>query len=221
LLGCNVPMILVVLFAIGFVVRAAVGTAFAGPAYPDSYYYVNVAQALAAGHGFSVNYIWNFVDVGGVLPRSRRSRFRRTRTGCPCGADPGALHLAARPTWLASELPMWIVGALAVPLTYLIAGEAGLSTRLAVCAALLAAVPGALSAFFGQPDNFGLFMTLGALALWLCARGLRGDRRAFAIGGLVVGLATLARTDACCSACRSRSRSRASYGSAAGCPARA
>ena len=46
-----------------------------------------------------------------------------------------------------------------------------------------------------QPDNFGLFMTLGALALWLCARGARGDRRAFVLGGLVVGLATLTRSD--------------------------
>jgi hypothetical protein len=38
-------------------------------------------------------------------------------------------------------------------------------------------------------------MTLGALSLWLCARGLRGDRRAFVFGGVVVGLAALARAD--------------------------
>ena len=38
-------------------------------------------------------------------------------------------------------------------------------------------------------------MLLGALALWLCGRGLRGDRRAFALGGLVVGLAFLSRND--------------------------
>src|SRR5206468_1296555 len=90
---------------------------------------------------------------------------------------------------------MWIVGALAAPLTYWIAREAGVDKRLAICAGLLAAVPGALTPFFGQPDNFGLFMTLGALALLLCAKGLHGDRRAFVAGGLVVGLATLARSD--------------------------
>jgi hypothetical protein len=38
-------------------------------------------------------------------------------------------------------------------------------------------------------------MTLGLLALWACARGLRGDRRWFVLGGAVVGLATLARND--------------------------
>ncbi len=56
-------------------------------------------------------------------------------------------------------------------------------------------VPGGLTPFMSQTDNFGLFMTLGALALWLCARGARGDRRAFVLGGLVVGLATLTRSD--------------------------
>jgi hypothetical protein len=36
---------------------------------------------------------------------------------------------------------------------------------------------------------------LGTAALWLAARGLRGHRRSFALAGLMVGLATLARND--------------------------
>ena len=196
MLGCNVPMIPVVLFAIALLVRAAVGTAFAGPAYPDSYYYVNVAQALAAGHGFTVDYIWNFVDVGGVLPGHPTLPIPSNAHWMPLAALIQVPFIwALGPTWLASELPMWIVGALAAPLTYWIAREAGVDKRLALCAGLLAAVPGALTPFFGQPDNFGLFMTLGALALWLCAKGLHGNRRAFVLGGLVVGVATLARSD--------------------------
>src|SRR5918992_4279276 len=59
-----------VLFAAAFVGRAVVGTLFAGPAYPDSYYYVNLAQQLAGGHGFTIDYIWNFVEVGGQIPPS-------------------------------------------------------------------------------------------------------------------------------------------------------
>jgi hypothetical protein len=190
-------MIPVVLFAIGLLVRAAVGTAFAGPAYPDSYYYTNVAQALAAGHGFTVDYIWNFVDVGGMLPAAPTLPIPSNAHWMPLAALVQVPFIwALGPTWLASELPMWIVGAFAAPLTYWIARDAALDKRLAICAGLLAAVPGALTPFFGQPDNFGLFMTLGALALWLCAKGLRGDRRAFVFGGVVVGLATLARSDA-------------------------
>ena len=61
-------MILLVLFAVGLVARAAAGAFFLGPAYPDSFYYVNVAHALAAGRGFNLDYIWNFVDVGGTIP---------------------------------------------------------------------------------------------------------------------------------------------------------
>ncbi len=190
-------MMPVVLFAVALVVRAIVGTAFAGPAYPDSYYYVDVARSLAAGHGFTVDYIWNFVDVGGVLPAAPTLPIPSNAHWMPLAALVQVPFIwALGPSWLASELPMWIVGALAAPLTFWIAGEAGLTAGLALCAGLLAAVPGALTPFFGQPDNFGIFMTLGALALWLCARGLHGDRRSFVLGGLIVGLATLARNDA-------------------------
>lgn len=189
-------MIALGLFAAALLVRVAVGAAFSGPAYPDSYYYYSVAQSLAAGHGFTVDYIWNFVDVGGVLP---------TTPTLPIPANGHWMPLAVLvqvpfiwilgPGALASQLPMWLIGAAAAPLTFWIARDAGLEPRLALAAGLLAAVPGGLTPFFGQPDNFGLFMTLGALALWLCARGLRGDRRAFVLGGAVVGLAALARND--------------------------
>jgi hypothetical protein len=46
-----------------------------------------------------------------------------------------------------------------------------------------------------QPDNFALFQVLVLGALWLGARALRGDARAFAATGILVGLATLARND--------------------------
>lgn len=189
-------MIALGLFAAALLARVAVGAAFPGPAYPDSYYYFTVAQQLAAGHGFTIDYIWNFVDVGGKLP---------AQPALPIPANGHWLPLAVLvqvpfiwllgPTTLASQLPMWLVGAAAAPLTFWIARDAGLEPRLAVVAGLLAAVPGGLTPFFGQPDNFGLFMTLGALALWLCSRGLRGDRRAFVLGGAVVGIAALARND--------------------------
>jgi 4-amino-4-deoxy-L-arabinose transferase-like glycosyltransferase len=189
-------MIALGLFAAALLVRAVVGAAFAGPAYPDSYYYYSVAQQLATGHGLTIDYIWNFVDVGGQVP---------TNPTLPIPANGHWLPLAVLvqvpfililgPTALAAQLPMWLAGAVAAPLTYVIARDAGIETRLAVAAGLLAAVPGGMTPFFGQPDNFGLFMTLGALALWLCARGLRGDRRAFVLGGAVVGLAALARND--------------------------
>ena len=189
-------MIALGLFAAALLVRVAAGAAFAGPAYPDSYYYVHVAQQLAAGHGFTSAYIWNLDDVvGGLLAGGH----------LPVAANGYWMPLAELvqvpfiwvfgANWLAAALPMWLIGAAAAPLTYWIGRDAGFGHNPALVAGLLAAVPGGLTPFFGQPDNFGLFMTLGALSLWLCARGLRGDRRAFVVGGVVVGLATLARSD--------------------------
>ena len=197
MLGCNDPMILLVLFAVALLVRAAAGLAFSGPAYPDSYYYFNVASQLAAGNGLSVDYIWNFVDVGGALPSDPTLPIPSNAHWMPLAAlvqVPFIWLFGSNPA--VAAVPLWIIGALAVPLTYLIARDAGLDKRLALAAGLLAAVPGALTPFFGQTDNFGLFMTLGALSLWLCARGLRGDPRSFVLGGLIVGVATLARSDA-------------------------
>ena len=53
----------------------------------------------------------------------------------------------------------------------------------------------ALLPFMAQPDNIGMYMVLGGLALFLGSRAWRGDRRALMFGGLVVAAATLSRTD--------------------------
>jgi 4-amino-4-deoxy-L-arabinose transferase-like glycosyltransferase len=189
-------MILLVLFAIAFVARAAAGALFTEPAYPDSFYYVNVAHQLAAGHGFSIDSVWNFVDVGGRLPDQPMLPIPSNAHWMPLAAIvqvPFIWLIGATP--LASALPFWLIGALAAPLTHLIAKHAGASRPIAFSAGLLAAVPAVLLPFTAQPDNFGLFMVLGALALLLAARAWTGDRRAMVAGGLVVGLATLSRTD--------------------------
>jgi 4-amino-4-deoxy-L-arabinose transferase-like glycosyltransferase len=185
-----------VLFVVALACRVIVGALHGDPAYPDSFYYANVARELAAGNGFQVGYIWNFVDVGGTLPAD---------PVLPIPSNAHWLPLAALvqvpfiwllgPTGLAAGLPFWIIGALAAPLAYLVALDAGLGRGIAFSAGLLTAAPAALTPFMAQPDNFGLYMTLGASALWLSARAWRGDWRALALAGLVVGLATLARND--------------------------
>lgn len=189
-------MVLLVLFAVALAARVLVGALFADPAYPDSYYYVNVARELAAGNGFQVGYIWNFVDVGGRVPETATLPIPSNAHWMPLGALVQVPFIwALGPTALASAMPFWIVGALAAPLAYLIAADAGLGRGVGITAGLLTGVPAAVTPFMAQPDNFGLYMTLGALALWLAARTLRGDRRALVLGGLTVGLAMLARND--------------------------
>ena len=122
-----VPLLL---FLVALCARILTAALFPDPAYPDSFYYVNLARELAAGHGFSVDYIWNF--VGGGRPAAG------CRGGGPAdpleraldaarGAGPGALHLAARARL---RLPLacpsgWPPPATA-PLTWWIGRDAGL-----------------------------------------------------------------------------------------------
>ena len=165
-------------------------------AYPDSFYYVDVARALQAGHGFNIDFIWSFVDVGGRIP---------AQPILPIASNAHWMPLASLvqlptmwllgPTPLASALPFLLIGALAAPMTWLLAREVGAGDRIALAAAIAVSVPAAAAIYMSQPDNFSLFQPLGTAALWLTARGLKGDRRSFALAGLMVGLATLARND--------------------------
>ncbi|CAN5793105.1 hypothetical protein BH24CHL8_BH24CHL8_01130 [soil metagenome] len=184
------------LFLVALAVRGLTAAVFGDPAYPDSFYYVNLARALADGNGLQVDYIWNFVDVGGRLPAEGVLPIPSNAHWMPLAAliQVPFIRLLG-PTTLASGLPFWLVAALAAPLTWYIGRDAGLSRMTSAAGGLLVAIPGAASPFLAQPDNFGLFMLLGALSLWACARGLRGERRWFVLGGLLVGLATLSRTD--------------------------
>ncbi len=60
---------------------------------------------------------------------------------------------------------------------------------------MLAAIPAAGTVFLPQPENFAILAPLIAATLWLTARGLKGQPWAFALAGLLVGLASLARND--------------------------
>ena len=186
----------ILLFAVALAVRAITAALFLEPAYPDSYYYVNVAQQLASGGGFNVDFIWNFVEVGGSLPAVGVLPIPSNAHWMPLAAIVQVPFIwVLGPTALAAALPFWIAAAAVAPLTYFIGRDAGMPTWQAGAAGLLVAMPAAVSPFLGQPDNFALFMLLGGLALWLCARGIQGSRWSFALGGLIVGLAFLSRND--------------------------
>ncbi len=184
------------LYALALVVRLVLLAGFADPAYPDSFYYVDVARNLAAGHGFSVDVVWIFAEVGGAIPANPVLPIPSNAHWMPLASIVQVPFIwLLGPTALASALPFALFGSLAAPLTWLIARDAGTTRTVALGAGILVAVPAAAAVFMAQPDNFGLYQPLVAGALWMGARGLRGSARSFAIGGLLVGLATLARND--------------------------
>jgi hypothetical protein len=186
----------IALYALALVARLVVLIHFPDPAYPDSYYYVDVARSLAAGHGFTVDFVWIFAEVGGKLPASPVLPIPSNAHWMPLASLVQVPFIwLLGPTAIASALPFALIGALAAPLTWAIARDAGSSPLVATGAGVVVAFPMLLLGFMVQPDNFSLYQPLVAGALWLTARGLRGDARGYALAGLLVGLATLSRND--------------------------
>lgn len=186
----------VALYAFALLVRLVLIALYPDPAYVDSFYYVNVARALHGGQGFTIDFIWTFVDVGGALPANPVLPIPSNAHWMPLAALVQVPFLAVLgANAVASALPFALIGALAAPLTWALAGEAGARREVRIGAALLVAVPAASLVFMAQPDNFALFQPIVVGALWLGARGLKGDARSFAAAGFLVGLAMLARND--------------------------
>lgn len=186
----------VLLYVLALVVRGVLVALYPDPAYPDSYYYVDVARAIAAGNGLNVDFVWIFAEVGNRLPDPAVLPIPSNAHWLPLASFLQAPFVSILgPTALANALPGALIGSLAAPLTWLIARDAGARPLVAVAAGVLSAIPGAVTAFLAQPENFAILHPLVAATLWLTARGLKGDARSFALAGLLAGLATLARND--------------------------
>jgi hypothetical protein len=184
------------LYALALVVRVALIAHFPDPAYPDSFYYVDVARSLNAGQGLNVDFVWIFAEVGGTIPADPTLPIPSNAHWMPLASLIQLPFLAVfGPVAWASALPFALVGSLAAPLTWAIARDAGARPLVATGAGILTAVPLLSAVFLVQPDNFSLYQPLVVGALWMCARGLRGSARSFVLAGLLAGLATLSRND--------------------------
>jgi hypothetical protein len=187
------------LYALALVVRGWLIVQFPDPAYPDSFYYVDVARALAHGQGFNVDFIWIFAEVGGTIPADPVLPIPSNAHWMPLASlvQVPFLFVFGDVAW-ASAVPFALIGALAAPLTWAMARDLGARPLVAIGAGILVAVPVLTTPFMAQPDNFSLFQPLAVASLWLGARALRGGEGSttgFVAAGLLAGLATLARND--------------------------
>jgi hypothetical protein len=189
----RIPLLL---YALALGVRVALLWHFPDPAYPDSFYYVDVARALHNGQGFNVDFIWIFPEVGGGIPVHPVLPIASNAHWMPLASLVQLPFLAVfgDVAW-ASALPFALIGATAAPLTWAIARDAGARASVALGAGFLVAVPVLSLVYMVQPDNFSLYQPLVAASLWMGARGLRGSGRSFAVAGLLAGVATLSRND--------------------------
>jgi hypothetical protein len=186
----------ILLFAFALGVRLLLIAAYPDPAYPDSYYYVDVARSLHATGRLEVDFVWIFAEVGGIIPANPVLPIPSNAHWLPLSSFLQVPFIAVLgPTAWASALPMALVGSLTAPLTWAIATDAGARRDVRLGASLLAAVPAAGFVFMPQPENFAILQPLVAATLWLTARGLKGQPAAYMGAGLLAGLASLARND--------------------------
>jgi len=186
----------ITLYALALIVRVALFALFPDPAYPDSYYYVDVARALAAGHGLNLDFIWIFAEVGNHIPANPTLPIPGNAHWLPLASFLQAPFIAVLgPTPVASAIPTLLIGSITAPLAWLIARDAGTSRAVAIGAGVLAAIPAAGAVFMAQPENFAVLQPLVAATIWLTVRGLKGNPRAYIGAGFLVGLASLARND--------------------------
>jgi hypothetical protein len=196
LVGSGIVRTAAGLYVLALAVRAVLVAIFPDPAYPDSFYYVDVARSIAAGHGLNVDFVWIFAEVGNHLPNPAVLPIPSNAHWLPLASFLQAPFISLLgPTEVASALPGLLIGSLVAPLTWLIARDAGCRPLVCAAAGVLSAIPGAATVFLAQPENFAILHPLVAACLWLTARGLKGDAKSFAVAGLLAGLATLARND--------------------------
>ena len=176
------------LYGLALAVRMVLIWHFPDPAYPDAFYYVDVARALQAGHGFNIDFIWIFPEVGGGIPPLPALPIASNAHWMPLASLVQLPFTAifGNVAW-AAALPFALIGSLVAPLTWAIARDAKASNLVAVGAGFLVAVPLLSLVYMVQPDNFSLYQPLVAASLWMGARGLRGSRRSFALAGLLAG----------------------------------
>src|SRR5262245_26548043 len=196
LVGSGLVRIPALLFLLALVVRGVLVALYPDPAYPDSYYYVDVARAIAAGNGLSVDFVWIFAEVGNHLPNPAVLPIPSNAHWLPLASFLQAPFVSLLgSTAIANATPAVLIGSLAAPLTWLIARDSGARPIVGTAAGVLSAIPGAATVFMAQPENFAILHPLVAATLWMTARGLKGEGRSFAVAGLLAGLATLARND--------------------------
>ncbi|MBN2118353.1 MAG: hypothetical protein JW730_17400 [Anaerolineales bacterium] len=177
-----------ILFAIGLSVPSAVASFQSLPGYMDADYYFAGGLQLAGGHGFSEPYLWNYLDDPAGLPHPSHTYWM------PLASIVSALGmwLTGQATYAAGRLPFILLSACVPLLTTALAFRVSRQTRLALVSGLVSIFSLYYAPFMPVPDNYALFMLLGAAFLLLAP--LEQKWVPLVLGALA-GLLTLARSD--------------------------
>jgi hypothetical protein len=174
---------------LGLAVAVIVAAFQSAPGYMDADYYYAGGVQLAAGHGFTEPYIWNFLDDPSGLPHPSHGYWMPLASIL---AAAGA-SLFGPASWSAARIGFLAVAACLPPLTAALAWSLTSRRDLAWTSGLLAVFSGFYLPYLATTDTFGLYMLFGGL-FFLTVRRLPSTVNAFFIG-LLAGLMHLSRAD--------------------------
>ncbi len=183
------------LFLLALLISGLIALLQTAPGYMDADYYYAGGVRLAEGHGFTEEFLWNYLDNPAGLPHPSHAYWM------PLASLVAALGMAITGStafWAGRFVFLCITGLIApstAALAYAITGN----KANAVLSGLLAAISGFYLSYLGTIDTFGIYMLLGSL--WFLILGLKRTPVgwpifSWAFGlGLVSGLFHLARAD--------------------------
>ncbi len=193
-------LLVLLLFAVGLGVRWLYVRAVVFPPLDDPAFYLITGQNLASGRGLEVDALWSYqLPFPGVTHPSHEHWMPLT-TGLIAAALllQRAISPLAEPALLIGQLPGLLLGALLVPLTYIVGRKSlpgGQGNRwVAFMAALLVAANATLGYQSASADSSAPFALLAA---WALATAVRppGERGSYLGTGILVALAFLTRSD--------------------------
>jgi len=178
----------VILFLIGLAVPFAVAQYQTLPGYMDADYYFAGGIQLATGKGFTEPYIWNYLSDPQELPTPSHTYWM------PLASIVSAIGmwLASQTTYFAGRFPFILLSACVPILTATLAFDISKDRLVAMSAGFLSIFSLFYAPFMPVPDNYAIFMLLGAAFLLLVQKKQKWIP--FALGALA-GFMTLARSD--------------------------
>ena len=181
-----------VLLGLGLLLRGITAACFDQPGYIDAAYYYDVAKNLATGHGFTEDFILIYLNppAGVIHPSNLYWMPLASLILVPFFWLFGV-------SWHVAEIPNVLLSGTLPLLAYWMGWEFLHSRRYALGAALLTLCGGFYyPLYFIFSDNFGLYAWTAGMALLFIGQGAEGRPRRFALAGIWIGLAHLARPDA-------------------------
>ena len=178
------------------IVRLASAVVVAQPGFTDAYYYSAVAARLAHGDGLSADFIWNFLEAPSFAPLPVASHRFWVPLATTLQAAGIALLGGLLGEFRAAQAAVIAVAALLPAVTFAAARSLDVSARYSLAAAAVVGLGGVFAPGWVALDSFAPAALIGTLFFLAFAHAARGDVRAGALAGLLVGLLYLARSEA-------------------------